>query len=119
MSTIVTCTSRLCILRLLLQGGESYARRFNGNSTYQCELQHGGPTAHQQLASTVGLRSTISCYDGARRYWRCSNKQVEMHLHAWSPLLVVSLLCYQAVLGFFLLHLLTMFVRCHSLHEGV
>ncbi|DBA75087.1 hypothetical protein WJX77_007300 [Trebouxia sp. C0004] len=43
------------------------SRPFSANSTYQSELQHGGPTAHHQLESTVGLRSTLSCYDGARR----------------------------------------------------
>ncbi|KAL3133752.1 hypothetical protein ABBQ32_008236 [Trebouxia sp. C0010 RCD-2024] len=51
----------------IAKGVEGCGRAFSGNTTYQCELQHGGPTAQQQLASTVGLRSTVSCYDGARR----------------------------------------------------
>ena len=97
----------------MLQGGERCTRKFNGNSTYQCELQHGGPTAHQQLGSTVGLRSTISCYDGARRYCCCntappklkqSGNQVEIYLHAW-PL---RLFWCQAAFGFF--RLLTVFL---------
>lgn len=78
----------------VLQGGDRCTRKFNGNSTYQCELQHGGPTAHEQLSSTVGLRSTVSCYDGARRYCCCNHappqqeqtsNQAEMYLHASTP----------------------------------
>jgi len=63
----------------VLQGCGMPSRPFSANSTYQAELQHGGPTAHHQLESTVGLRSTLSCYDGARRYFHCIHVHTDVH----------------------------------------
>jgi hypothetical protein len=69
----------LRIVPTVLQGCGMPSRPFSANSTYQSELQHGGPTAHHQLESTVGLRSTLSCYDGARRFFHCTHVHTDMH----------------------------------------
>lgn len=67
------------IVPTILQGCGMPSRPFSANSTYQSELQHGGPTAHHQLESTVGLRSTLSCFDGARRYCHCTHVYTDTH----------------------------------------
>ena len=43
------------------------ARPFTAGTTYQAELLEGGPSAEGQLSRTVGLRSTLGGYEGARR----------------------------------------------------
>ena len=43
------------------------ARPFTAGTTYQAELLEGGPSAEGQLSRTVGLRSTLGRYEGARR----------------------------------------------------